>query len=363
MKTSNEQIVKQLRENFGDYVDASQVKAFANMIGVSYQTMTKKIEQYKVSRGVWNLTVEEAQQQLEQTYNSPAIMPVTEVQSLIPERDPNYVPFGNFSDVKKIIKSGIFYPVFITGLSGNGKTQSVQQACAQLGREFIRVNITIEVDTDDLLGGFRLVNGETVWHDGPVVEAMKRGAVLLLDEVDLASTKIMCLQSVLEGKGVFLKKINRYVKPAPGFNILATANTKGKGSDSGQFIGTNVMNEAFLDRFPITMEQDYPTPATEKKIVLNYMKSLDCLDEDFATKLVSFAEVVRKTYNDGGCDEVITTRRLITIVQAYHIFGDRAKAIQMCVARFDQDTRDSFIDLYGKIDAEVEQQPLQLEEV
>ena len=356
---SAEQIAKQLRDNFGDQVDASQVKAYANAQGISYQTVTKKIEQYKVGRGQWNLTIE--QEQLEKTFNAPAVMP--NIQNLIPDKDPNYVPFGNFNDVKKIIKSGIFYPVFITGLSGNGKTQSVEQACAQLGREFIRVNITVEVDTDDLLGGFRLVNGETVWHDGPVVEAMNRGAILLLDEVDLASTKIMCLQSVLEGKGVFLKKINRYVKPAAGFNIFATANTKGKGSDSGQFIGTNVLNEAFLDRFPCTMEQDYPTAATEKKILVNYMKSLNCLDEDFANKLVAFGEVVRKTYHDGGCDEVLSTRRLITIVQAYSIFGDRAKAVEMCVARFDEDTKDSFNDLYSKIDADVDQTSQQPEEV
>jgi MoxR-like ATPase len=350
---STEQIVKTLREQFGEYINSTQVNQYCRQNDITYVTVTKKIEKYKTGRGSWNLTIEDTKNQLEETYNAPAAM--TELENLVPEKDPNFVPFGNFTDVKKIVKSALFYPVFITGLSGNGKTQMVEQACAQLGREFIRVNITIEVDTDDLLGGFRLVNGQTVWHDGPVVEAMKRGAVLLLDEVDLASNKIMCLQSVMEGKGAFLKKVNRYVKPAPGFNIFATANTKGKGSDSGQFIGTNVLNEAFLDRFPCTMEQNYPTAATEKKILLNYMKSLECVDEDFANKLVAFGEVVRKTYNDGGCDEVISTRRLITIVQAYHIFNDRAKAVEMCVARFDDDTRDSFKDLYSKIDADVNQ--------
>lgn len=351
---SQEQIIKQLREQFGENVTSMQINQFCRQTDISYQTVTKKIEPYKIGRGSWNLTAE--QEQLEQTYQSPAVEPAIQMQqNFIPEKDPNYVPFGNFNDVKKIIKSGIFYPVFITGLSGNGKTQSVEQACAQLGREFIRVNITIETDADDLLGGFRLVNGQTVWHDGPVVEAMQRGAILLLDEFDLASTKIMCLQSVLEGKGVFLKKIGRYVKPSAGFNIFATANTKGKGSDSGQFIGANVMNEAILDRFPCTFEQDYPSSSIEKKILLNYMKSLDCVDDKFADNLVKFGEVVRKTYNDGGCDEVITTRRLITIVQAFSIFGDRSKAVQMCVSRFDQDTKDSFIDLYSKIDAEVEQ--------
>lgn len=351
---SSEQIVKQLREQFGNDINSMQINQFCRQTDISYQTVTKKIENFKVGRGSWNLTAE--QEQLEQTYQSPAVEPSIQMQqNFIPEKDPNYVPFGNFNDVKKIIKSELFYPVFITGLSGNGKTQSVEQACAQLGREFIRVNITIETDADDLLGGFRLVHGQTVWHDGPVVEAMQRGAILLLDEFDLASTKIMCLQSVLEGKGVFLKKIGRYIKPAAGFNIFATANTKGKGSDSGQFIGANVMNEALLDRFPCTFEQDYPSAATEKKILINYMKSLDCVDEKYADNLVKFAEVVRKTYYDGGCDEVITTRRLITIIQAFSIFGDRSKAVQMCVSRFDQDTKDSFIDLYGKIDAEVEQ--------
>lgn len=352
---STEQVVRELQETFGDEIDSMQVGAYANSIGTTYQTITKRLERYKVSRGKWNLTAE--QEQLEKTYQAPSVEPIVQMeeQSFIPEKDPNYVPFGNFNDVKKIIKSELFYPVFITGLSGNGKTQSVEQACAQLGREFIRVNITIETDADDLLGGFRLVNGQTVWHDGPVIEAMQRGAILLLDEFDLASTKIMCLQSVLEGKGVFLKKIGRYIKPASGFNIFATANTKGKGSDSGQFIGANVMNEALLDRFPCTFEQDYPSATTEKKILINYMKTLDCVDEKYADNLVKFAEVVRKTYYDGGCDEVITTRRLITIIQAFSIFGDRSKAVQMCVSRFDQDTKDSFIDLYGKIDAEVEQ--------
>jgi cobaltochelatase CobS len=236
--------------------------------------------------------------------------------------------------------------VFITGLSGNGKTLGVEQTCAALNRELIRVNITIETDEDDLIGGFRLVNGDTVFHNGPVVEALERGAVLLLDEIDLASNKILCLQSVLEGKGVFLKKTGRYVKPAAGFTVIATANTKGKGSDDGRFVGTNVLNEAFLERFPVTFEQDYPSPVIEQKILLNVGCELT-----FAENLVKWAGVIRKTFFDGGVDEVITTRRLVHIAQAYSIFGDRLVAITNCVNRFDDDTKQSFLDLYTKVDA------------
>ena len=350
---STEKIIRDLQESFGDNIDSTQIGAYANSIGTSYQNITKRLEQYKISRGRWNLTVSEAQEQLEETYKSPAVMPKTPV-NLVPEVDQNYVPFGNYKDVKKIIQSRIFYPVFITGLSGNGKTQSISQACANLKREMIRVNITIETDEDDLLGGFRLVNGATIWHDGPVIEAMKRGAVLLLDEVDLASNKIMCLQSVLEGKGVFLKKINQFIKPEPGFNVFATANTKGKGSDDGRFVGTNVLNEAFLERWPVTFEQEYPSPATEKKIVINYMKSLNCVDEDFADKLITWCEVIRKTFFDGGVDELISTRRLIHISKAFSIFGDRKKAIEVCINRFDEDTKTSFLSLYEKVDGDIQ---------
>ena len=260
-----------------------------------------------------------------------------------------YVPFGNFADVKKVIKSGQFYPTFITGLSGNGKTFSIEQLCAQTNRELIRVNITIETDEDDLIGGFRLVNGETVWHDGPVVEALKRGAVLLLDEIDLASNKILCLQSVLEGNGVYLKKIGTYVRPAKGFQVFATANTKGKGSEDGRFIGTNVLNEAFLERFPVTFEQAYPSPITEAKILAKH-----CTDDKFVSNLVDWADIIRKTFADGGIDEVISTRRLVHIAQAYSIFGDKAKAIKVCIARFDDETMKAFEELYDKVDADVE---------
>ena len=274
----------------------------------------------------------------------------------IPEVDKTYVKFGHHKDIVKILKSELFYPVFVTGLSGNGKTFGVEQACAETNRELVRVNITIETDEDDLLGGFRLENGETVFHKGPVVEALERGAVLLLDEVDLASSKILCLQPILEGKGVFLKKINQWVHPADGFTIIATANTKGKGSESGAFVGTNILNEAFIDRFAITLEQAYPPVSTETKIIKNVFKSLGVKDDDFATHLVNWADITRKTFYDGGIDEIIATRRLVHIANAYSIFNDRLKAVELCISRFDEDTKLAFKDLYEKVDADVGEQ-------
>ena len=341
-------IVDALKDAYGDKLTAADVRAYCAMNGISYPTVTKKLEQYKVKRGTWDLTIQEARQQLEKSAAAPTVVPPIE-QNLIPTKDDSFVKFGNFSDLKKIIQSSLFYPAFITGLSGNGKTFGVEQACAQLNRELIRVNITIETDEDDLIGGFRLVNGETVWHNGPVVEALQRGAVLLLDEIDLASNKILCLQSILEGKGVFLKKIGRYVQPTPGFNVIATANTKGKGSDDGRFIGTNVLNEAFLERFPITFEQSYPSSATEVKILNNI-----CSDIDFCKRLADWADIIRKTFYDGGVDEVISTRRLVHIVQAYNIFDDKLKAIQVCLNRFDDETKQAFLDLYDKVDETVD---------
>ena len=274
-------------------------------------------------------------------------------QNLVPASFEGFVPWGNFKLIEKVVKSGMFYPMFITGLSGNGKTLMVEQVCAKLKKELIRVNITIETDEDDLLGGFRLVNGETKFMPGPVIEAMERGCTLLLDECDLGSNKLLCLQPVLEGKGVYLKKINKWVTPKDGFNVIATANTKGKGSDDGRFIGTNILNEAFLERFAVTMEQPYASAAVEKKIVLGSMKKYGAVDEEFATNLVTWAEVIRKTFFDGGVDEVISTRRLDHIVKAFAIFGDKMQSIELCVARFDEDTKASFLDLYTKIDAGV----------
>ena len=344
------QLTSYLSENFGSDINADHVRSACDHFGVTYPTAVKRIRDYNVGRGKWNLTVQE---KLEQTFEAPAALPAVE-QNLIPEKDDTFVPFGNFTDVKKIIQSKMFYPVFITGMSGNGKTLGVEQACAALNREIIRVNITIETDEDDLIGGFRLVNGETVWHNGPVVEALQRGAVLLLDEVDLASNKIMCLQSILEGKGLFLKKTGRYIKPAAGFNIIATANTKGKGSDDGRFIGTNVLNEAFLERFALTFEQEYPTPKIETKILDRLGATIGLTDTEFYGKLADWADVIRKTFADGGVDEVISTRRLSHIIRAYAIWGDRMKAIKVCVNRFDEETKTLFLDLYTKLDENVE---------
>ena len=277
-----------------------------------------------------------------------------EKQNLVPAKFEGFVSWGNFSLIEKVVKSGMFYPIFITGLSGNGKTLMVEQVCAKLKKELIRVNITIETDEDDLLGGFRLVNGETKFVPGPVIEAMERGCTLLLDECDLGSNKLLALQPVLEGKGVYLKKINKWVTPKEGFNVMATANTKGKGSDDGRFIGTNILNEAFLERFAVTMEQPYASVAVETKIVLGAMKKYGAEDTEFAKNLVTWADVIRKTFYDGGVDEVISTRRLDHIVKAFAIFGDKMQAIELCVARFDEDTKVSFLDLYTKIDAGIE---------
>ena len=346
MTISADYIRTSLQEAYGESVTAADVRAWCAMNGSNYQTVTNKLSDFKTGRGKWNLTIQEARVQFEQTVKAPASIPPVE-QNLIPLKDDSFVKFGNFTDIKKIIESRVFYPSFITGLSGNGKTFSVEQACAALGRELIRVNITIETDEDDLIGGFRLVNGETVWHNGPVIEALERGAILLLDEIDLASNKILCLQSVLEGKGVFLKKIGKFVQPTAGFNVIATANTKGKGSDDGRFIGTNVLNEAFLERFPVTFEQEYPTAAIETKI-LNKL----CADENFCKRLADWADIIRKTFYDGGIEEIISTRRLVHIVKAYNIFGDKAKAIQVCVNRFDDETKQAFLELYDKVDAD-----------
>ena len=275
--------------------------------------------------------------------------------SMVPSRSTIFVATKNFKDFRTIIKSGRFFPVFITGLSGNGKTFSVEQVCAQCKRELFRCNITKQTDEDDLLGGFRLVNGETVWQNGPVVEAMLRGAVLLLDEVDLASANIMCLQPVLEGKGIFLKKISKWITPADGFQVVATANTKGKGSDDGAFMGTNVLNEAFLDRFPFTFEQEYPTESQEKKILSNVQKTVGLDDPDFSACLVKWAWCVRDAFKEGVLEEIITTRRLVRITEAMSIFGDKRKSIDGCISRFDDDTKEALLSLYEKCDASMAQ--------
>ena len=351
VKMTEDQITDKLKSLYGTEFTAADIKAFVAMNDITYQTVTRKLQKYKVSKGKWNLEVtQKVVDKIEKTFNAPS----AEVRNLVPEQDDTFVKFGSFPDIKKIIQSKLFYPAFVTGLSGNGKTFSIEQACAQLKREIIRVNITIETDEDDLIGGFRLVDGATVWHNGPVIEALERGAILLLDEIDLASNKILCLQSVLEGNGVFLKKIGRFVRPAKGFNIFATANTKGKGSDDGRFIGTNVLNEAFLKRFPVTFEQEYPTPNNEVKILNNVAESLGIKENDFTKRLVDWADIIRKTFYDGGVEEIISTRRLVHIIRAYAIFGKKDKAIQVCVNRFDEETKQSFLELYDKVDADVD---------
>jgi len=351
---TREEIIEGLKANYGVEFTAPDVRAFCAMNDIAYQTVTKKLDQFKVGRGKWNLEVtQKVVEDIEKSFNAPAVTPTVQ-QNLVPSQDGTFVKFGPFTDLKKIIQSKLFYPSFITGLSGNGKTFSVEQACAQANRELIRVNITIETDEDDLIGGFRLVDGSTVWHNGPVIEALERGAILLLDEIDLASNKILCLQSILEGRGVFLKKIGRWVNPTAGFNVIATANTKGKGSDDGRFIGTNVLNEAFLERFPVTFEQDYPAPSIENKILKNVADSLKVKDIEFCKRLVDWGDIIRKTFYDGGIEEIISTRRLVHILRAYSIFKDKAKAIKVCVNRFDEETKQSFLELYDKVDADFE---------
>ena len=363
-------------------MDKHDLQSVANSAEMKFPHWITRVPTYKVDRGLWmvpvdgapaikavadsSVGVDKAPDPITVTTKptTPAVVaPVVEMakgangigQSHVPEKDPLFVPFGSFADMVSILKSEMFYPVFVTGLSGNGKTLMIDQACAKAKRALYRVNITIETDEDDLLGGFRLVDGETVWFDGPVVEAMRTGSVLLLDEVDLASTKIMCLQPILEGKGVFLKKINEYVDCQPGFNIVATANTKGKGDDTGNFIGAGVLNEAFLERFPITVEQEYPATPIEKKILGKVFDSLSISDNEFIEKLVSWADIIRKTYQEGAIDELITTRRLVHISNAYAIFNmDRMKAIEMCVNRFDDETKTAMVDLYTKVDGGVD---------
>jgi len=292
--------------------------------------------------------------------NSVVKMPqsAAQMQSIVNEEktfaktDKSFVPWGAYSDIVKIVKSDMFYPTYISGLSGNGKTFMVEQACAKVGREFIRVQINPETDEDDLLGGFRLINGETVFSKGPVLKAMENGAILLLDEIDRATNKIMCLQGILEGKPVLVKKTGEIVEPAEGFNVIATANTKGKGSEDGRFTAASIIDDAFLERFTISVDQQFPSLNIEKKIVIKHMEKFNCIDMDFADKLVLWADIIRKTFYDDGVDEVISTRRLCHIVQTFSIFQKRDKAIDLCISRFDSDTKEAFLDLYSKVDAD-----------
>ena len=340
----------------GSILTNQQVVDASKSAGIPKAGWFKK--QFKVGYNKFKLPGETAPSTIintptETTASMSLIATNMEKQNLVPSVFEGFVPWGHFKDIKQIVKSGLFYPIFVTGLSGNGKTLMIEQVHADMNKELIRVNITIETDEDDLLGGFRLVNGETKFVPGPVIEAMEKGCTLLLDECDLGSNKLMCLQPVLEGKGVYLKKVNKWITPKDGFNVMATANTKGKGSEDGRFIGTNILNEAFLERFAVTIEQPYAAASVEKKIVLGSMKKYGTVDEDFATNLVTWSEVIRKTFYDGGVDELISTRRLDHIVKAFAIFKDKMKSIEMCVARFDDDTKESFMDLYTKIDAGV----------
>ena len=377
LNTKQQEFVKHALEKFGkSQLTVDELKSANKKFGCKYapQWLIKN-KDYKVGKSLFNLPIDgeakaviidgekdiparrlKAPTQNEEimaskTNHEAAYVVSSLVGNIVPKKDPVFVSFGNYPDLKSVIKSNRFYPVFITGLSGNGKTMGVTQACAEARKELIRVNITIETDEDDLLGGYRLKDGQTVWQNGPVIEAMERGALLLLDEVDLASNKIMCLQPILEGSGVFIKKINKFVEPKAGFNVVATANTKGQGSEDGKFIGTNILNEAFLERFPVTFEQKYPSVSIEKKILNNTLKSMGKSDVKFVDKLTTWADVIRKTYFDGGVDEIISTRRLVHITQAYTIFGNKMKAVQMCTNRFDEDTKNSFVELYTKVDA------------
>ena len=362
-KTQNA-VLKVLKDTYKkDTVTRAEINALVKKKVIKNPSWLKS-DKFKVDRGVYTLNVDSKKSDTKKVENtkistdSKAAYVVSSLtDNVVPTKDDDFVNFGNYADIRNIVKSKKFYPCFITGLSGNGKTLAVTQACAESKREMIRVNITIETDEDDLLGGYRLRDGQTVWQNGPVIEAMERGAILLLDEIDLASNKIMCLQPILEGSGIYVKKINKFVKPKIGFNVIATANTKGQGSDDGKFIGTNILNEAFLERFPVTFEQQYPSAKIEEKIVSTKLKSAGKKDDKFAHNLVTWADVIRKTYTDGGVDEIISTRRLVHIAEAYGIFKNKMKAIQVCTNRFDDDTKNSFVDLYTKVDsgASVEQ--------
>ena len=357
----NGEFLKIMSREFGERVVTTREMHEARVKNLVKPANWEVINEFRSGRGKWCFANTTAISSVTETPPQPVMKDTTvkttaEVldvagDNLVPTKSDEFVAWGHFRDIHSVLKSNMFYPMVITGHSGNGKTFGVEQACARLTKECVRVNFTVETDEDDLLGHYVLIDGKTVWQDGPVPTAMKRGAVLLLDEYDLASSKIMSLQSVLEGKPLFIKKINTYVYPKNGFNIVATANTKGKGSEDGRYIGTNIHNEAFLDRFPITFEQPYPTKSMEVKMVINHMNSLGKVDEDFASNLVDWANITRVTFNEGAIDELIATRRLVHIVRAWSIFGDKLKAINLCINRFDDITRQSFADLYEKVDA------------
>ena len=361
MKISTQNILKELAKNYPDQTAFRKnvIETTAKSMGYTgkdfYPMLTAE---NRVKIGTYDLSA--LLQTVEVDNNVIDIAPAAKMQSIVNEEktfakaDPTFVPWGAFHDLVKMIKSEMFYPVYVSGLSGNGKTFMVEQACSKLNREFIRVQINPETDEDDLLGGFRLINGETVFSKGPVLKAMENGAILLLDEIDRATNKIMCLQGILEGKPVLVKKTGETISPAPGFNVIATANTKGKGSEDGRFTAASIIDEAFLERFTVAIDQKFPSPSIETKILNNHMSKFGAEDTDFVEKLITWADIIRKTFYDDGVDEVISTRRLCHIAQTYSIFKNRAKAIDLCIARFDEDTKSAFLDLYSKVDAGVE---------
>jgi hypothetical protein len=338
------------------------LKSYADEIGVEHKHVYSLLRKApKADRGQYDLQMFLAADRSTPEDTAPvdpapkmaSVSSIVNDEVYVPSKDEYFIRWGNFKDVETIVKSREFYPTFITGLSGNGKTVMVEQACARANREYIRVQITPETDEDDLIGGFRLIDGETVFQKGPVVKAMERGAILLVDEIDRGSNKIMCLQGVLEGKPVMIKKTGEMVKPSSGFNVISTANTKGQGSEDGRFVAATIIDEAFLERFIVTMEQPYPGVGTERRIINKHMEKFGCSDSSFTEILVNWADTIRKTYEDGGVDEQISTRRLCHIVQTFSIFKDRKKAVQLCVNRFDDDTKEAFIDLYSKVDGTV----------
>lgn len=338
-------------------ITRSELVGLANTLNVPVSTVTQ--DRFRVRHGVYSIdsilnnTTPEFMAPSAEHAVTYVKKNFTEKESLVPVRDATYVPFGHYTDLKKIISAKIFYPTYIVGLSGNGKTTMVEQVCAALKREAIRVNITIETDEDDLIGGQTLVNGNIVYREGPVLTAMRRGAVLILDEIDRGSNKLMCLQSILEGKPYYNKKTLELIQAAPGFNVVATANTKGTGVEESRYMSAQILDEAFLERFAVTFQQEYPPVVTEKKILLKKMVRVDKVDEEFALKLVSWADAIRRTFKEGGLDDIVSTRRLEHIVNAYALFGSRMKAINMSISRFSTDTKQAFIDLYTKIDETV----------
>lgn len=369
------QYLKTLQSRFGNTVTMQQLLELENE-GVKRQVWVSG-DKYRIGRGVYQLPLAEYGVDMTATVTAikqpapvtpvtaPVAAPVVELREKqvakiakvlridegpsVPGVDPLYVPFGFFDKMLKVVTSNQFYPVFVSGLSGNGKTMMVEQVCAKLKREFMRVNITPETDEDDLIGGFRLIDGETRWYDGPVLQAMKSGAILCLDEIDRGSNKLMCLQGILEGKPIFVKKTGETVRPEPGFNVIATANTKGKGDETGRFMAATILDDAFLERFPITVEQEYPSTTVEGKILTRVFDSLGLQDKEFSEILVKWADIIRKTFQEGAIDELISTRRLVSIAKAYQIFGDRTEAITYCINRFDAETKTAFMDLYTKL--------------